>query len=92
MRGFLGRRKYIHKISISDIFFIVNPSGWIIPLSSSGVRFTRNDNSAGKMKKNSLFLAENNLFFYLSFSSAEKIKYLTMTDAKLVWMPDTFFR
>jgi hypothetical protein len=39
------------------------PSGWIIPLSSSGVRFTRNDNSAGKMKKISLFLAENNLFF-----------------------------
>jgi hypothetical protein len=74
-------------MSISD----VNPSGWIIPLSSSGVRFTRNDNSAGKMKK-SLILQKIIIYFFLSFSSAEKIKYLTMTDAKLVWMPDTFFR
>jgi hypothetical protein len=64
------------------------PSGWIIPLSSSGVRFTTNDNSAGKMKKNLSFLQKIISFFL----SAEKIKYLTMTDAKLVWMPDTFFR
>lgn len=28
----------------------------------------------------------------LKGGQAEKIKYLTMTDAKLVWMPDTFFR
>ena len=27
-----------------------------------------------------------------SSSSAGKIKYLTMTDATKVWMPDTFFR
>ena len=29
--------------------------------------------------------------FYISFL-IERIKYLTMTDAKKVWMPDTFFR
>jgi hypothetical protein len=66
------------------------PSGWIIPLSSSGVRFTRNDNSAGKMKK--ISPPKKIISFFLSLLSAEKIKYLTMTDAKLVWMPDTFFR
>ena len=27
-----------------------------------------------------------------TFKSAGKIKYLTMTDASKVWMPDTFFR
>jgi hypothetical protein len=26
------------------------------------------------------------------FACAERIKYLTMTDATKVWMPDTFFR
>ncbi len=78
---------------ISDNFFIVKccphsplqDGSFRSPLPESASQ--ENDNSAGKMKK-SLFLAENNLFF----STAEKIKYLTMTDAKLVWMPDTFFR
>ena len=27
-----------------------------------------------------------------TFKSVGKIKYLTMTDASKVWMPDTFFR
>ena len=31
--------------------------------------------------------------FYLEkLEISDKIKYLTMTDAKKVWMPDTFFR
>ena len=29
---------------------------------------------------------------HLFFSFLAKIQYLTMTDAKKVWMPDTFFR
>jgi hypothetical protein len=29
---------------------------------------------------------------YVAFACAERIKYLTMTDATKVWMPDTFFR
>ena len=32
---------------------------------------------------------ENTVIF---FENTERIKYLTMTDAKKVWMPDTFFR
>lgn len=31
-------------------------------------------------------------FFFFLQKCAAKIKYLTMTDAKKVWMPDTFFR
>ena len=34
----------------------------------------------------------NLIQFLLIFFFAAKIKYLTMTDAKKVWMPDTFFR
>ena len=29
---------------------------------------------------------------FIFFQNIERIKYLTMTDAKKVWMPDTFFR
>ncbi len=80
-------------MSLSNFFFIVNAapippfrmdhSASPLPESAS----PRNDNSAGKMKKNLSFLQKIIYFF-----PAEKIKYLTMTDAKLVWMPDTFFR
>ena len=31
-------------------------------------------------------------FLFVKLKISDKIKYLTMTDAKKVWMPDTFFR
>ena len=31
-------------------------------------------------------------FIFVKLNISDKIKYLTMTDAKKVWMPDTFFR
>ena len=34
----------------------------------------------------------NNLFAFYIYLSSERIKYLTLTDASKVWMPDTFFR
>ena len=32
------------------------------------------------------------LSLFVKYKFSDKIKYLTMTDAKKVWMPDTFFR
>lgn len=34
----------------------------------------------------------NLLSLFVKYKFSDKIKYLTMTDAKKVWMPDTFFR